>query len=453
MNNNKVLFSKNWYKKGLENKYYVSILPGYIKGISGSTINGYNIGVNKFINKENKIAAAKVIMYFTSEINQMYYAENYGNISGMQNIYDNQTFCKTNQDICNIYTNSQPITRPYTTLDNYKDYSMKVRNYITQFLYNSTDDTYDAKSTQTLGMIEDITKIYYIEKSSTLGKFSIWGTTATIILIIMTYTSIYNLKYGAKFIFLPKSYWLAYTLGVCLMIGYLYTNIGEMTLLKCQVKTVLFTVGFTLTTTVQCLKLISIYPNKTNFTVFTKKFFSIIVSISVWMDVFVCTLFIGVSYKNITIYNAEGINFQKCQFQSPSSIILLIIILLYKVFVLIAECILISIEWNDIYLKHDIRMLVFSQVLTFAFIITYIIILLINFNDLNKHYLIRNITVYVYCVLNFILNFVYKLLTPSKYYEVNNINIKKYAVFNRVIDKNEKSNDIMEQNEKYAEKY
>ncbi|OUM61737.1 hypothetical protein PIROE2DRAFT_12193 [Piromyces sp. E2] len=330
----KVIFSKNWYKKGLEDKYYISIIPGYKKGISGSTINGYNIGINKYIKKENKIAAAQAIMYFTNEINQIQYSTEFGNISGMDTIYNNQTFCKNNPDICNIYTNSQPIVRPFSLLDNYEEYSKKFRDYITKFLYNNTDDSYDIKSSQTLGKIEDMAKVYFIENTSTLGKFSIWG--------------------------------------ICIMLGYLYTNIGEMLLIKCQVKTVLLSVGFSLTITLQCLKLISNYPYKSHIVILSKKYFAIIMSCIIWIDVGICTLFIGVSYKNNIYYNNEDINFQKCQFES------------------------------------------------------------------------LNVIVYAYCVLNFFINFFCKLFIPSKYYEINNINIKKYAVFNRDYTKDNVVQDIVE---------
>ncbi|ORX50293.1 hypothetical protein BCR36DRAFT_224354, partial [Piromyces finnis] len=90
MNNNTIIFSKNWYNKELEDKYYISILPGYNENISGSTLNGNNIGINKYINKENKLAAIKVIEYFTSKETQMDYIFSFGKISGMKTIYDDQ---------------------------------------------------------------------------------------------------------------------------------------------------------------------------------------------------------------------------------------------------------------------------------------------------------------------------------------------------------------------------
>jgi len=46
--------------------YKKSILPGNIEGISGSTIGGYNIGINNKISNNRKEKAIEVFKYITS---------------------------------------------------------------------------------------------------------------------------------------------------------------------------------------------------------------------------------------------------------------------------------------------------------------------------------------------------------------------------------------------------
>jgi len=66
----KALFVKFWtltYNILNTIPYTVSLLPGLNKGVSGSTIAGYNIGIIKDIVPEKKKAAITALMYMTSK--------------------------------------------------------------------------------------------------------------------------------------------------------------------------------------------------------------------------------------------------------------------------------------------------------------------------------------------------------------------------------------------------
>jgi len=427
MDEKKVLFSKNWYKAKYRDKYYINALPGNKEDISGSTFKGYSIGVNKYIDNSKKQSAKDTIKYLSSEEGQMNITRDLGVFCGMDKVYENESFCKNDaQEFCDIYKKLQIVVRPYSLTEDYDKYSNKVIEYLHQYLYK--DESSSISANETLAKIDDITKVYYIEATSFLGNFMFWTPTVTLVIMFLSFFTIYNYKIGKKFIFFTKFYWFTYLLGLGLIMSYMYTNTNTITSFKCQIKTVLLSVGFTLTITVQCLRLISNFPTKTNFVISVEKNLSLIVSCLVYLDVISSTNFFFVSYTNDIYYIDDGKNYRRCQFLSLDSKLLLGGIFLYKMLVVVLGYIYIYLEWNDIFLKLDIRMISYSYIVSSVLGIVFIIFSFID-NDMNQYYFIKNIIIYLYCVINYILTFFYKFFIPSSFYEKNNINIK-YAIFN-----------------------
>eukprot|EP00833_Pecoramyces_ruminatium_P002678 jgi/Orpsp1_1/1176710/evm.model.c7180000058701.1 len=448
--NDNILFIKNWYKIGYEDNYYISKLPGKKDGISASTIGGYSIAMNKNIKDRNfKLMAGKAIDFFISEEVQMKFVESHSIISGLGIIYYNQTFCNMNgvNQICDIYLNSQPVIRPYNKTDDYDKYSTDIRSYINNYLYK---DKMDAK--ETLEKIDDITKVYYIDYNSPIGNFSMFAPIITLSITLILYTFIFNYKLGKKFILLSKTYWFVYIFGIGLMMCYLICNIGVITLFKCHIKILVLSVGFTLTSTLLCLKLISNIPSKSNFVLSFQKNFSLFVSLAIWIDILICSLFIFAHYENVVYYKVDDMNFQRCEFPTIFSKLTLILLGLYKLLIMLLQLTLVYIEWNDIFLKIDIRLLFYSQLSAMLAIILFITFSFINNDDLEPYYLTKNIIVFSYCIINLCFNFYSRFFIPSSFYERNNINVKKYACTlaeindknkSEIIDSTRKSNESL----------
>lgn len=229
------------------------------------------------------------------------------------------------------------------------------------------------------------------------------------------------------------------------MLSYLYTNIGTLTNFKCQIRTILLSVGFTLTSTLQCLKLLSNMPSKSNYVGSVKKNFPIILNCIIWIDIFFCSLFLSVSYKNNINYIIDNVNFQKCQFLSLKSRILILCLLGYKLIVIFINFALTYIEWNNELFKIDVRSILFTHVFSLIFIVTFAGYYYTDSNDLNKYYLIRNLLVLLYCILIFSLNFLTKFFISSTHFENKNINNNNYGYSysnNELNNKNENPNNL-----------
>jgi len=426
MDKNKVIFSRNWYRNELKDKYYISALPGKKENISASSFYGYRIGVNKFINDNNFKKGTKIMLsYMASEELQMMVPRNYGYFSGMDSIYYNQTFCNEIKDLCTIYKSLQFVNRHLNITEDYELYSSRVGKYILKYLYDNKSNT--IKANETLTKIDNITTVNYIESVTLLGRLLLWVPTITLIAIFTMYTFLYNYKIGKKFIFFKKAYWFAYILGLGLIVCYMYTNLDIISLLKCQIRTVLLTIGFTLTITLQCLKLIGNFPTKTNVVVTIEKNLSIILSCLVFFDGMISSVFILLPYTNSLYYVEDGKNYIKCQFLSFESKMLLGGLLLYKMIIIIIGYVFIYLEWNDIFLKLDIRMMFYSYTISTILGIAFIASSFIDM-EMDRYFMIKNGIVFSYCIINFILNFLYKFFIPSSFYEKNNINIK-YGIF------------------------
>eukprot|EP00833_Pecoramyces_ruminatium_P008684 jgi/Orpsp1_1/1182716/evm.model.c7180000082382.1 len=108
------IFTKFWYSHNNFPTYKKIPLIGYKKGISGSVIGGLNIGINKFISKDNINAAVKVVEFMTSMEIQKKLIMEYRSITAIQSLYKDEEVCKVVD--CDLLNSIQPVTRPYTNL-------------------------------------------------------------------------------------------------------------------------------------------------------------------------------------------------------------------------------------------------------------------------------------------------------------------------------------------------
>eukprot|EP00833_Pecoramyces_ruminatium_P008823 jgi/Orpsp1_1/1182855/evm.model.c7180000082928.1 len=130
------------------------LLPGNKKGVSGSFLGGYNIGINSYSKIEKKESAIEVLKFFTSKDMQEMMVKKFKYNSGILSIYEDEKLCSSYN--CNTFKNIQHVGRPNTLTYDYDDYSEKFRNYIFEFLYGNKT------AYEVLKRVNDITKIYYV---------------------------------------------------------------------------------------------------------------------------------------------------------------------------------------------------------------------------------------------------------------------------------------------------
>ncbi|ORX79595.1 periplasmic binding protein-like II [Anaeromyces robustus] len=158
-----VLFLRNWPNsiRNTKESFKVSghnftfgttILPGNKKGISASTLGGWNLGVSKYSN--NPSITAKVVEFLTGKQSQKERALNFGLLPTIESLYYDKEVCSV--IMCSLYKKIQSINRP-TNDENYLEYSKTIYESIYKSLENSITPE------EAINKIKRYTNVEYIE--------------------------------------------------------------------------------------------------------------------------------------------------------------------------------------------------------------------------------------------------------------------------------------------------
>jgi len=168
------IFAKLWYRSKFHDDYNYAILPGRIEGISGSTIGGYNLGINGHINDEKKKASVIAFKFLTSkEIHKKLILEGRLN-SPISSLYDDEEICSVVD--CKFHKSLQLITRP--NVSSYSKWSNNFRKNIYEYIYGEKS-------------ISDVLKDEDLYLSSSNPKKSFFGLFTLIIIYTIISTFIY----------------------------------------------------------------------------------------------------------------------------------------------------------------------------------------------------------------------------------------------------------------------
>ncbi|OUM58406.1 hypothetical protein PIROE2DRAFT_16315 [Piromyces sp. E2] len=184
------LFVKLYYIPGLINENSPSILssmPGIRKGISGTILVGYNIGIISNIDEYKIEPAIEVIKYMTSKKIQTELVLKEIIISGITSLYEEDDICSKIK-YCDFYKFPQTIIKPPNVL-NLNNYYEKFTNYFFDFLFKNET------ATNALKKMENLTKIYN-DDSNLFENFSLSSTQKTELSI--TNNSSSNPKFSTK---------------------------------------------------------------------------------------------------------------------------------------------------------------------------------------------------------------------------------------------------------------
>ncbi|KAG4090271.1 periplasmic binding protein-like II [Neocallimastix lanati (nom. inval.)] len=367
---NNLLFASYWNSINEFDMYDQSILPGRTEDINGSYLEGYNIGLSKYIDDDHKLASIEVLKYIFSEgFQKEVIIKQFNQYSGILNLYKNEDICSVVK--CEIMNNIQFISRP-TELNNYKQYESKFMSYFFEFLYGDKDVE------KVLQSINNITKMYYMNLRSILGISLFIIMNIFLLLIIASYILSIIPKFKPYYSLYSKFSWINYIFSSIFIIYSPLTKIGRPTGFRCHAFLLMILIGYTMLYVPSIALLIVNNPS------FNNKFCS-------WLknnEKKFIFLFYGIegilfilssitpSYKAVEIITEDTLNFYQCKISTKDKygFSLLIIEISFHIVLFLSFVMLMLADWN-IQPIHPIvkSMLYFSVTDGLSFLVSFIL--------------------------------------------------------------------------------
>jgi len=395
----KAIFLKYYtlnYETAERNIYTPSILPGLKKGVSGSTIAGYNLGIDKSINPDKLDAALTAFKFLTAKdfLKKYFLQENI--VTAIPSLYDDEEVCAKAE--CSIYKSIQPNKRPISEYYDFMEYSNKVFNYMSQYLYG------DSKVEDVLEKVDDLTRFHYVsiynDEAKTIAYiyFALIGFLA--IALILTIPLIFIRKFKLFFTYYYKELWIIITLGMLVLLGSSIPTFGPLTVIKCNMYIVLVIFGYTFITVPILFKYIIDFPkeNKISKWVYDNKY--IFYSMFVLIDlILIFVISINRLYvDNIMVF--EGKNYEVCRYNSTFGLILSFVLYV----IAIAGLLLLSyIEWNRKTYCYDVRNNSFSLYASALAVILLLMFYYISIKNYIVYFILKNtlnIVVVISCAIS-----------------------------------------------------
>ena len=393
--NGNFLFYVNFFISNIP-IYNITYLPGFKRGISGSTIGGYNIGINIYSDNKKKDTAIEALKYATSKSLQKKFVKKNGIYSGIKEIYEEEDVC--NIVNCHFFKNIQPIGRP-SHVNDYDKYSENFLRYINDFFYKNET------ALETLKKIENITKIHYISfmlNDTYIGFIYTIMIIGFIIFMLFSLIFLFIEKFKYYYTFLPEDFWILTIIGIIIILSTIYIETGKRNLKKCYLNLIFLFHGFSLTKIPIFYKLICNFPEENKIREWISEHKYIFLFIFIFIDITLLILLIIPSYKIKKIEISDGENFEICNIENKISISIIAINLLIKILILLAILILIYIEWNREDSYYDIRFIVSAIYTDFLIIIISFIIFFLNIENYKISYILYSSLCLLYSLCNYI---------------------------------------------------
>lgn len=384
---------------GYYNPNYVMIpLVGEKEGISGSSIGGFNMAINKYITSTQKKYAIEAIKYMSSKEVQKDMILNQRLLSGIYDLYNDDDVC--NIFDCELIKKFQPIPRPSNLTDDYDEYSKEFRRIFNEFLYENKT------ASDALKEISYLATIYYISinPKKTIEGLILFIITIIVILII-TFSLIFLFidKYKKCYKFLPKKFWFLFIIGLIMNICFIFTDYGNLTNIKCYLKIVLISFGFNVRESLIFQRLVINFPNKSEIIKWIKKnnyvfFLGILI-----INIVLYSLFFISPFKTKLKIVQHGKNYRYCVINDKLKNGLAILILILNGLVFISIGLLIFMEWNIKKTVRDIRLIlitIYTDLLMFTLLF---IIFVLQFDNYELIFCFKATIILLSCTANYII--------------------------------------------------
>jgi len=322
-------------------------------------------------------------------------------------MYDDDEICEVVD--CELYKSVQLVARPTAISDNYDFYSEKYRTYMFEYLYgNNTIEN-------VLNEIEDITKIYNVSlntKDNSVGLlyFILLVTLFAIIILSSVFLFIPNFK--PYFEFIPTDFWIISNIGLLVMVSIAFTEYGDITNFKCQLRLIMLSLGISLNLIPILYRLVINFPEENKISEWVKENRYIFLFVFILIDIINLSIISIHPYESISnIYEDEEVkNFKICVLTSKFSLSMKYLFLLFKFLIFLVFLLLAFLEWNIKKFFYDIK---FITTVIYINILSLLLLLLINVIDIYNyifHFVIR-VTVYLFFSLsNFVFLYLYRIV-------------------------------------------
>lgn len=388
-------------------------MPGREEGITGATLGGYNLGINKLIDEEHREAALKVFKYFFSEEMQKKVITKYKFYSALPYIYEHDDVC--GQFNCESIRRSQLIARPSSLWSSYSAYSERFRNIMYEYLFE------DKPVKEVLQRIVDLSYIYTISlnpKESLIGIAVV--CIVSLLSIVMLLSFIVALKKSNKpsFVFLPNDFWFFVILGSCIIMSSLCLDFGTVKTMKCHYKIILLIIGFNFNIIPVLYKLVINFPQKNKYSFWISRHRYVFISIFFLIDIIGNGLLFIHPMNIVTNENVNGKRYNTCEFENTLSKAILNILISIRLIIFIVIIFLLFLEWNLKETLNEIKFILsVITVDTLCFIILFMLIATdIKSSNFKSYYIIYSIIVITFATSNYLLIYaiqIFKLILMS----------------------------------------
>ncbi|ORX71729.1 periplasmic binding protein-like II [Anaeromyces robustus] len=420
-----VLFARvnNFNTNGDKNINFIS-LPGSKKDIKSSCVSGYNIGVPEYISEQRQKKISLVFDYILREEVQAYIVSEQHMYSSMKDLYksSNSTEKSTtpySSDInvcenvdCDFLYNLQFYDRPVNYYENYDEYVTEYNYYIDQYFFNDT-----MKLDEAFKSVDDLTRNYYVEPTSKHGILMIVILVIVAIIMITSYTLMYNSRFNVCFVFMNNTYWGVFLFGTIFILLYNIVSLGEMNQQKCNLRFILLSLGVPISFSPLLLRLIVLYPESNKISEHINRNFSNYLCCHVLFELLLCTLYLLAPFDvtNHLLYISDNRhNFQTCECKSTFNKILLVIDIFEKGLEIFIFAVMIFAEWNIKATKSDIVSITLAIIFDVIAFMIYAVFYFAEFTSRFSYYWVKCGPVLLFGLSNFILVYVWKFINSDK---------------------------------------
>lgn len=227
----------------------------------------------------------------------------------------------------------------------------------------------------------------------------------SLVIIILFFSTIlmFTKRFINYFNFLPGDFMIISIIGLIAILCSVFTEVGEKKIIKCYLKTIYLSFGFTLHIIPILYKLIINFPEENKITEWICKHKYLFFLLFIFFDLLIIILLYLTSSYTIELHKIlDGKNFEICAITNKLSKIIRIINILIKIFILMVILIFIYIEWNREDSYKGIRFLVSAIYTDILSIILWIVINFLNINSYQAYFILYECIFLLFSIFNFI---------------------------------------------------
>jgi len=401
--------------------YDMSTLPGSKDYLSGASISGFNIGINRRLKyptkndrdnisyKKKLEAAIKVVEFISSKnVQKNFFMKGYS-VPAMPSLFYDDEVCEIKN--CQMFKSMQPVIFSIDKMFNGTfskfEYDDIYRKYATKFLYEK-----DVDLKETLQKIEDITKIYYVSYDRTesyIGYISVIVISVISILMLLSLIFPFFENFQPFFKFLPLDSWILLVIGSVLTLCSSLTNIGPVTSTKCHLRLILFGIGLTLYLVNIFYELIVNFPEEIKLCRWIRRHKYLFILFFLSIDALLNELSSIYPYEIKNRMIEDGQNFQICKMYNKFGKSMIILMAVNKIVLLLAILFLIFLEWNLRNIFYEVRFIVWAIYSNLLLIFTSFIVDVSHINNYIVQFIIQGAIIFLVSITSYIFLYGYKL--------------------------------------------